>query len=75
MQNNQQLKSLVSKKLKSPPSGGDKHTPADGCGWGVFVVGLVIEQFAQYVIQERSYPMIYTIVIVLIVLFLIGFLR
>ncbi len=24
--------------LASPPSGGDKHSPADGCGWGVFVV-------------------------------------
>src|SRR5687768_735592 len=23
---------------KAPPSGGDKHSPADGCGRGVFVV-------------------------------------
>jgi hypothetical protein len=22
----------------SPPSGGDKHTPTDGYGWGVFAV-------------------------------------
>jgi len=25
----------------SPPSGGDKHSPADGCGRGVFVIRLV----------------------------------
>jgi hypothetical protein len=22
----------------TPPSGGDKHSPVDGCGWEVFVV-------------------------------------
>jgi hypothetical protein len=26
--------------MTSPPSGGQQHSPADGCGWGVFVVGL-----------------------------------
>jgi hypothetical protein len=25
----------------SPPNSGGKHSPADGCGWGVFVVGLI----------------------------------
>jgi hypothetical protein len=24
--------------FKTPPSGGGEHSPADGCGWGVFVV-------------------------------------
>src|SRR3990172_96635 len=22
----------------SPPSGGEQHSPSDGCGWGVFIV-------------------------------------
>jgi len=26
----------------SPPSGGDAHSPANGCGWGVFVVKLSV---------------------------------
>jgi len=28
-------------KLMPPPSGGDEHPPAVGCGWGVFAVVLV----------------------------------
>ena len=27
---------------KSPPSGGDKHSPADGCSWGVFRIWLLV---------------------------------
>ena len=30
-----QLKPCLS---PSPPSGGEQHSPADGCGWGVFIV-------------------------------------
>ena len=31
----------------SPRSGGDKHSPADGCGWGVFVTYLMSGKFIE----------------------------
>jgi hypothetical protein len=30
-----------------PPSGGDKHSPSDGCGWGVFVTYLMSGKFKE----------------------------
>jgi len=34
--NNSKTKCLA----KAPPSGGEKHSPKDGCGWEAFVVRL-----------------------------------
>ena len=30
--------SMVTGLPGSPPSGGGKHSPVDGCGWGVLIV-------------------------------------